>query len=70
MGIEPTSQPWQGRVLTIVLLRHLFYASNIIAQVYLIARGKLKKVKNFFKLQKPLNIIFSQTFLFLYKNKW
>ena len=24
MGIEPTSQPWQGRVLTIVLLRHLY----------------------------------------------
>ena len=28
MGIEPTSQPWQGRVLTIVLLRHLL--ANII----------------------------------------
>ena len=28
MGIEPTSQPWQGRVLTIVLLRQVL--ANII----------------------------------------
>ena len=45
MGIEPTSQPWQGRVLTIVLLRHIVYASNIITQLIPIASINLKKMK-------------------------
>ena len=53
MGIEPTSQPWQGRVLTIVLLRHLVYASNIIAQLIRNASINLKKIKkNLIKLSR------------------
>ena len=56
MGIEPTSQPWQGRVLTIVLLRHIVYASNIITQLISIASINLKKMKKILIKPKQFNL--------------
>lgn len=56
MGIEPTSQPWQGRVLTIVLLRHIVYASNIITQLISIASINLKKMKKILIKSKQFNL--------------
>ena len=56
MGIEPTSQPWQGRVLTIVLLRHIVYASNIIKQLISIASINLKKMKKILIKPKQFNL--------------
>ena len=47
MGIEPTSQPWQGRVLTIVLLRHLL-ANIIILENNLDCNYFFQKINNFF----------------------
>ena len=58
MGIEPTSQPWQGRVLTIVLLRHIVYASNIITQLIPIASINLKKMKKNLIKPKQFNLHF------------